>query len=523
MVTTRRTWGALTLLVGAFLLALLAAVPIRAASVSPIVVTETANQTCQELADQYAPGETWIELKFDATPSGTHPVSDGILSVTITNGTNDSFDWSSNIGVDAVFVKGGSGGSHLYIYDPPPPEATGDTGLVIPNAANNDISHISFCYDIELQITKTATPSFARAWDWTIDKTSDTTELTLSPGQSIMVDYEVTIDATSADSNFAVSGNISIFNPHPSAAATVATVTDVITPGAIAAPVSCPGGLPQALAAGATLVCTYTSPLPDNADRTNTATVTTTGPIDGGSGTAAIDFDGVAPTTETDECALVVDDAGTPGISDDVTLNGGVEYCASSGLPKTFTYQLQVGPYDDPEECGENTFTNTATLTENDTDREVWDDHDIVVTVPCEEGCTLTQGYWKTHSQFGPAPFDDAWFTIGDVDGDGTSEGAAERFFSSGKTWYQILWTPPSGGNAYLQLAHQYIAAKLNIVNGADTTAAVSAAITGAEAFFPGKTPSTSLNNATKNQVKGWATTLDRFNNGLIGPGHCDE
>jgi hypothetical protein len=420
---------------------------------------------------------------------------------------------------------GGTGSiqSNLYIYDPPPPEATGDTGLVVPNASNNDISHISFCYDIELQVTKTATPSFDRAWDWTIDKTSDTTELTLSPGQSIMVDYEVTIDATSTDSNFAVSGNISIFNPHPSVAATVATVTDVITPGDIAATVSCRGGLPQALAAGATLVCTYTASLPDATDRLNTATVTTTGPIDGGTGTAAIDFDGVAPTNETDECVVVVDDAGTPETSDDVTLNGGVAYCAASGLPKTFSYQLEVGPYSDPEDCGEQTFTNTATLTENDTDREVSDDHDIVVTIPCEEGCTLTQGYWKTHSHRGPAPADDAWFAIGDVDGDGTSEGADELFFSSGRTWYQILWTPPSGGNAYLQLAHQYIAAKLNIVNGADATAAVNTAIAGAEAFFPGKTPSTSLTKAQKTQLQGWASTLDQFNNGLIGPGHCDE
>ena len=33
-----------------------------------------------------------------------------------------TFDWSSNIGVDAVIVKGGADGTHLYRYDPPTEE-----------------------------------------------------------------------------------------------------------------------------------------------------------------------------------------------------------------------------------------------------------------------------------------------------------------------------------------------------------------------------------------------------------------
>src|SRR5918994_1741661 len=42
------------------------------------------------------------------------------------------FDRTSNIGVDAVFVKGGPGGL-IYVYDPPA-ESTGDTGLRRPVA-----------------------------------------------------------------------------------------------------------------------------------------------------------------------------------------------------------------------------------------------------------------------------------------------------------------------------------------------------------------------------------------------------
>ena len=93
--------------------------------------------------------------------------------------------------------------------------------------------------------------------------------------------------------------------------------------------------------------------------------------------------------------------------------------------------------------------------------------------MPCPTGCTLTQGYWKTHSIRGPAPFDDAWNLIEQLpyapgDADGIKEAEAEQFFYSDQTWYQAFWTPPSGGNAYYQLAHQYQAAVLNVLNGAD-------------------------------------------------------
>lgn len=127
-----------------------------------------------------------------------------------------------------------------------------------------------------------------------------------------------------------------------------------------------------------------------------------------------------------------------------------------------------------------------------------------------EPGCTLTQGYWKTHSSHGPAPEDDGWDAVGGPD---------VQFFSSGKTWFELFWTPPKGGNKYIQLAHQYMAAKLNILNGASTTPAVDAAITAAETYFnSGATPQ---NPGTV--PAGLASTLADYNEGTIGPGHCDD
>lgn len=132
-------------------------------------------------------------------------------------------------------------------------------------------------------------------------------------------------------------------------------------------------------------------------------------------------------------------------------------------------------------------------------------------------GCTLTQGYWKTHSSYGPAPTDAGWFTSA------TPLGPNTLFFSSGRTWYQIFWTPPKGGNAYLQLAHQYMAAKLNILNGASSTTAVDAAILWAEAFFPGKTTATALTDAQIRAARAAAGVLGSYNEGIVGPGHCQD
>ena len=86
-------------------------------------------------------------LKVEPVADGTF--TDGTLTVTIdvrTTAGGQVFDWTSNIGVDQVIVKGGNA-SNVYTYNP---ESTGDTGLHAPvNASGNfaGLSHVSFCYD----------------------------------------------------------------------------------------------------------------------------------------------------------------------------------------------------------------------------------------------------------------------------------------------------------------------------------------------------------------------------------------
>jgi roadblock/LC7 domain-containing protein len=53
----------------------------------------------------------------------------------------------------------------------------------------------------------------------------------------------------------------------------------------------------------------------------------------------------------------------------------------------------------------------------------------------------------------------------------------------------------------------------------------VSSTITAADTFLATHPASSwsSLTKAQQTQVNGWATTLDNYNNGLTGPGHCSQ
>ncbi|HSD84828.1 MAG TPA: DNRLRE domain-containing protein [Anaerolineae bacterium] len=131
--------------------------------------------------------------------------------------------------------------------------------------------------------------------------------------------------------------------------------------------------------------------------------------------------------------------------------------------------------------------------------------------LPPSGGCSLTPGYWKTHSKYGPAPYDSTWAKVGEV----------TAFFLSGQSWYQVLWTEPAG-NAYYILAHAYIAAYLNGLNGADTST-IDAQLTRAAALFNVYAPTTTLSKAVRQDFINTASVLDQYNNGYIGPGHCSE
>lgn len=123
------------------------------------------------------------------------------------------------------------------------------------------------------------------------------------------------------------------------------------------------------------------------------------------------------------------------------------------------------------------------------------------------KGCVRTQGYW------GNKP--------GVVWAAGYSRSTS--FSASGLTWQQVLDTPPRGGNAYLILAHQYIAALLNKASGASAPAGVQTILNNAATWFASGVNLESCSASGCELQKTWAGILDTYNNGEYpgAPRHC--
>lgn len=120
------------------------------------------------------------------------------------------------------------------------------------------------------------------------------------------------------------------------------------------------------------------------------------------------------------------------------------------------------------------------------------------------QDCTFTQGYWKNHPEVWPV----GNVTLGTVN----------------YTQAQLLtvYATPAAGNGLISLAHQLIAAKLNIAQGATAPAGVLAAIAAADALIGGLVvPSIGSGFLSPGSTSGLTGTLDDFNQGITGPGHC--
>jgi hypothetical protein len=150
----------------------------------------------------------------------------------------------------------------------------------------------------------------------------------------------------------------------------------------------------------------------------------------------------------------------------------------------------------------------------------------IDVNVLCG-GCTLPTGYWKTHADpSSPRTNNDYTLELLAAQPNGTiwlgTLNGAKSVAVTSSNVVSILKF--DGSNGIKKLQAQLLAAKLNIANGADVSA-VQSTISAADLFLAqnGANGWDNLSKAKKQQVLSWMNTLDRYNNGLIGPGHCSE
>jgi hypothetical protein len=126
-------------------------------------------------------------------------------------------------------------------------------------------------------------------------------------------------------------------------------------------------------------------------------------------------------------------------------------------------------------------------------------------------GCTLTQGYWETHPEDWPADT----LTLGNV--------------PYSKTDLCAILKKPVGGsggaNGLISLAHQLIAAKLNVENGAAVPPDVAAAIDDADALIGDLVvPPIGEGYLDPSATDALISALDEYNNGNTpgGPPHCE-
>jgi hypothetical protein len=122
--------------------------------------------------------------------------------------------------------------------------------------------------------------------------------------------------------------------------------------------------------------------------------------------------------------------------------------------------------------------------------------------------CTLGQGYWKNHFPGDwPASVASSGLTLGSV--------------SYSATQLESIFGTAVAGNGLISLAHQLIAAKLNVAHGADPSA-VAGAIAAADALIGSLVvPPVGSGSLAPAATSALVQALDNYNSGVTGPGAC--
>lgn len=164
--------------------------------------------------------------------------------------------------------------------------------------------------------------------------------------------------------------------------------------------------------------------------------------------------------------------------------------------------------------CGTNYIFRAFGHATSTLQRSDFTSNHMCTTLACEQQatCTYSQGYWKTH---GPIPT-----------GNNLNEWNVTSLLLGtvpySNAQLQAIFETPAAGNGLIALAHQLIAAKLNLSNGADGTDAL-AAIAAADALIGGRVvPPVGAGYLAPASTSALITALSDYNEGATGPGHCE-
>jgi hypothetical protein len=244
---------------------------------------------------------------------------------------------------------------------------------------------VEVCVGADLEVSKSAEPSFERTYPWSIKKSVDKEEVrTTQKNASFNYTIKV-VKGAGEDSGWIVKGKIKVANPNDWEAITV-NVADEIE-GDTGAECSVVGGKEVEIPAGESeefeYECIYKE-APASSAETNVATATWDGeaahtPSGEASGTAKVDWAGTEPAT-TDACVTEVTDT-VDGTS--TKLEG--ELCESKTFEETITFPVKSGCVD---------HTNVASTTTVDTQKTLESEVKVRVCGVLETGA-LTMGYWQ--------------------------------------------------------------------------------------------------------------------------------
>lgn len=491
-----------------------------------------ADYACPATASDPGPGTNTATATWDATaantPDGSATGSAGYsfagvvptvvgpdtIDVTDTNGQSWHFT-----GTDSV--------TYPWTFTDPAGTCTShdNTATITQTSQDSNTVTVQDCQGADPTVSKTATPTFTRAYTWNVSKSVDKTKVNITSGQAAF-NYTVGVSHDSGtDSGWAVSGTITVSNPTDWEDITV-DVSDAL-PGATCTLAS--SGTDVVVPAGKSVDIDYTCTFASNpVSGTNTATVTwdkdafhTTD----GSATGTKDFTFGAPTTVTDECAAFTDSyagaLGTVCVGDPTTSFGYTRYIDAPPLATCKGYD------------------NTATFTTNDTGATGSASQSVTV---CALYDALTPGYWKNHLADAK---NSAYKT------DCANAGKAGGSCSNNGPWAST-YLPISLGNVSVTsivtvasifntmncsissdqgaigcLAGHLLATKLNFANGSPHASCIDTAVAAADAFLkgqavngvPGLSPAYTLNGAytlsaaQRSLVISLKTTFDNYNN----------
>ncbi|MBU0985436.1 MAG: hypothetical protein KKA42_16300, partial [candidate division Zixibacteria bacterium] len=197
------------------------------------------------------------------------------------------------------------------------------------------------------------------------------------------------------------------------------------------------------------------------------------------------------------------------------------QYFVEFVLPGGFAFTIPDAGNDDAADSDAdpvNGTTSCVALRTGESNRTI----DAGLVVSEQTGCTRTIGYWKTHAGTkrhgvdAVTPLLPIW--LGTENGDKSVEitTAREAVAVLGQKTLGRPW------NGITKLYAQLLAAKLNMAAGASGDA-VSGVVADADSFLAEHSWKSwnGLSWTEKKTVLEWKTTLDMYNNGKIGPGHC--